>query len=175
MPRSREKQAVSHSRKPRRTGFGVGAGAEFVAARFQFRAQFLVVVNLAVEDDDRVAVFRGNGLVARGEVDDFQPRGAQGNQVRFENALLVRPAVDDRGNGAPNPVGIGRPGFARETYNSTQGADHSFKKLEKRMAWRAGTPRMAFDASQCEQMPVAIRVAHRQRPLRSYPDCRRYS
>ncbi len=36
--------------------FGVAAGAEAISALFQFPAQFQVIVDLAVEDDDGVAI-----------------------------------------------------------------------------------------------------------------------
>ena len=62
--------------KRRQHRFGIGAGAEPVAAPFQFRAQFRVVVDLAVEGDNRVAVLGKDRLVAGIEVDDLEPRGA---------------------------------------------------------------------------------------------------
>ena len=43
------------------------ASAKAMAARFEFRAQFLVIVNFAVENDHDVAIFDGNRLVARGQ------------------------------------------------------------------------------------------------------------
>ena len=58
-----------HAAQPRKTirvpfekrgqnRLGIGAGAKPMAAAFQFAAQFRMVVNFAVEDDDRIAVFR---------------------------------------------------------------------------------------------------------------------
>jgi hypothetical protein len=43
---------------------------------FQFPAQFPVIVNLAIEDDDGIAIFGDNRLIAALHVDDFQPRRA---------------------------------------------------------------------------------------------------
>ena len=48
-----------------------------------------VIVDLAVEDDDRVAVVGDHRLVAGLEIDDFQARRAQGN----DSGLIYRPAV----------------------------------------------------------------------------------
>ena len=56
IPRSREKQAVSHSKKSVQNRFRIGAGVESVSKSFQFDAQFRVIVDFAIENDDRVAV-----------------------------------------------------------------------------------------------------------------------
>ena len=57
---------------------GVGLRMKLVAARLQFHAQFLKVVNLAVEGNDHVAIFIGHRLMAaRRQVDDRQPAMAQ--------------------------------------------------------------------------------------------------
>jgi hypothetical protein len=42
-----------------------------VAERLEFEAQFGVVVDLAVEDGDRIAIFAAHGLVAAFEVDNL--------------------------------------------------------------------------------------------------------
>ena len=60
--------------------FGVGFGAEDVALRFELAAQFAVVVDLAVEGDDELAVGAVHRLrAALGEVDDGQAAVAQGD------------------------------------------------------------------------------------------------
>jgi hypothetical protein len=74
-------------------GFGVGAGVEAVAARFEFRAHFQMVVNFAVEDDDGIAIRGENRLVAGIEVDDFQAGGAERDEVSLEHTLLVGAAM----------------------------------------------------------------------------------
>jgi hypothetical protein len=59
---------------------GVGAGAEDVALRLQLAAQLAVVVDLAVEGDDELAVGTHHGLCAAlAEVDDGQAAVAQGD------------------------------------------------------------------------------------------------
>ena len=85
--------------------FRVGAGAEAMATRFQFGAQFLVIVDFAIEDDDGIAGIREDmGWSPERKIDDFQAGGAQRNQLRFEDALLVGPAMNNRGDGALNPA-----------------------------------------------------------------------
>ena len=78
--------------------FGVAVGAEAISALFQFPAQFQVIVDLAVEDDDGVAVFGHDGLIAALDVDNLQPRRAQRDGVGLKDALLVRTAMDDARN-----------------------------------------------------------------------------
>ena len=77
-----------------------------MTAPFELRAQFQVVVNLAVEDDYSVAVFGNDRLAAGIEIDDLQPRRAERNGARFENALLVGAAVNDGGNSALYAAGV---------------------------------------------------------------------
>ena len=65
-------------------GFGVGLGAEAMAAGLELAAELAMVVDLAVEDDPDRAVFVGHRLLAAGPVDDRQapvtearPRGVK--------------------------------------------------------------------------------------------------
>ena len=48
-----------------------------MAQFLQLGAHFEVVIDFAVEDDDRVAIFGRDGLIAVFEIEDFQPRRAQ--------------------------------------------------------------------------------------------------
>ena len=52
--------------------FGVGLGAELMAAGLELAAQFAVVIDFAVEDDPDGSVFVGHRLLASGPVDDGQ-------------------------------------------------------------------------------------------------------
>src|SRR6266478_5127402 len=99
---------------------GVAAGLEFFTVRFQFGAQFPVVVNLAVEDQDGVSVFADHGLIARVKVDDFEAHGPQRNSLRFIRALLVRTSMNQRVGGRVNAravegtVSMRKPGYAAQ-------------------------------------------------------------
>ncbi len=95
IPRSREKHSVSHSQERVQNRFGVAVGTKAVAALLQFTAQFQMIVNLAVEDDDSVAILGNNGLIAALNVDNLQPRSAQRDGVRLKDALLIRTAMDN--------------------------------------------------------------------------------
>ena len=66
---------------------------ELVAERFQFAAQFRMVINFTVEDDRIVSVFGVHRLIAAGKIDNLQADCAEGNVVRFVNALLVRASM----------------------------------------------------------------------------------
>src|SRR3981081_900940 len=76
--------------------FGVAAGFEFLSVRFQFRAQFAMVVDLAVEDQYGVSVLAAHGLVARLQIDDLKAHGPHRNALRFVGALLVRTSMNQR-------------------------------------------------------------------------------
>src|SRR5712671_1752219 len=51
-------------RKRAQDYFGVTVGFEFFAARFEFCAQFPVIVDLAVENQDSITVLTDHGLIA---------------------------------------------------------------------------------------------------------------
>ena len=82
MPRSRVKESLSHCKKAFENGFGIGVRGEAVAEFFEFGADFQVIVNLAIEDDAPFAAIFENGLIAGFQVDNFQPGGAKGKQLR---------------------------------------------------------------------------------------------
>src|SRR5262249_32227107 len=71
----------------------VGRGVELVAARDQIGAQFLVLVDLAVEDDPDAAIFIGDGLVAGIEVDDGEAAHTDGAAAIDIDAFLIGAAV----------------------------------------------------------------------------------
>ena len=74
-------------------GFGVGLGAERVAAGLEIAAQLAMVVDLAVEDDPHRAVFVGHRLIAAGAIDDGQAPVAERQPRRVEVAAAVGAAM----------------------------------------------------------------------------------
>src|SRR6266404_6215214 len=84
------------SQKRAQDYFGVTVGFEFFAARFQFRAQFAVIVDLAVENQDSISVLADHGLIAGLKIDDFEAHGPQRDTIRFVGALLIRTSVSQR-------------------------------------------------------------------------------
>jgi len=72
----------------------------------QFLAQVSVVIELAIENYDRVAVIGGHRLVATFEIDDAQPDGSQRHFRGFPDALLVWPAMNQRSRDFPDPLRI---------------------------------------------------------------------
>src|SRR5271157_1371835 len=91
-----------------------------MAELFQFGAQFRVVVDFAVEHDGYIAIFGQNGLVARAEVYNLEPRRAHRAEAGLEHTLLVRSTMNQCGGGAPNAIGIRYPTFVGEANDSTQ-------------------------------------------------------
>ncbi len=87
---------------------------------FQLSADFEVIVDFPIEHDDRIAVFRRNGLIAVLEIENFQARRAQRADRGLVDALLVGPAVNQGGGGVPNTIRRWRPIFMSKTNNATQ-------------------------------------------------------
>jgi hypothetical protein len=85
----------------------------------QFTSQFLMVVNFAVEYDGCVGVFGQDGLVTQTKIDDFQASRAHRKELRLEDTLLVRPAVNQGCSGLSNAIGVGNPTFSSKTDDST--------------------------------------------------------
>ena len=77
----------------------------------EFPAQFQVVVNFAVEDNRSVAIIADDGLVSALQVDNFQARGAHGENARAEHSTLIGPAMSQRCRGLLDALRFGRPIF----------------------------------------------------------------
>ena len=71
--------------------FGIAARFKPHAQAFQFLAYLRVIVNLAIEHDQRIAA--AHRLLATVQIDNLQPHHAQRNHVRFVNAILIRSAM----------------------------------------------------------------------------------
>ena len=91
-----------------------------MAEAFEFRAQFEVIVDFAIEDDCRAGFFVADRLVAAGEVDNFQASCAHRTLRGLEDTLLVRTAVENRRDGFLYAIGLGSPIFVSEACNSAQ-------------------------------------------------------
>ena len=87
-------------------GFRIAMGVKTMAERFEFAAHFEVVINFAIEDDYRVAVFGLNRLISPGEIDDFEPSGAKiaGWCV---DPWLIRTAMNQRIRRGSNSLRLG--------------------------------------------------------------------
>ena len=66
-----------------------------MAAAFEFGTEFREVINLAVENDPRAAVFVEDGLMASGKIDDREPAHSETGAVADVEALIVGTAIDD--------------------------------------------------------------------------------
>jgi hypothetical protein len=55
----------------------------------QFRAQFMEIVNLAVEHDRNVAIGRVHGLVTAGEIDDRKAPMSERNAIVKMKAVAI--------------------------------------------------------------------------------------
>ena len=96
-----------------RNDFGVAMGGEAMALRFQLGLHFGVVEEFAVEDDGDAAIFVEDRLPAVGEADDAEAPRGEGQTGPFEEAVLIRSAMND-GVGhrlrsrPPAPVAVSR-------------------------------------------------------------------
>jgi hypothetical protein len=95
-------------------------GAESMPAAPQLGPQFLMIVDFAIEDDGRVAIFGGNGLVSRLEVNDLQAGCTHRDGMCFEDTLLVGSAVDQRCRRVSNATGIRNPVLMCKAGNPAQ-------------------------------------------------------
>src|SRR5205823_6905911 len=75
--------------------FGIATGAIAVSCGLKVGTQFLMVVNLAVEDDPYAFVLVGEGLMSGLHVDDAEAAHSQANAPLDEQAPVVRPAMND--------------------------------------------------------------------------------
>src|SRR3982751_1935727 len=74
---------------------GVGVRTEHVTALIELSPQLDVVENLAVEYRPDRAVFVGDRLVSRGQVDDGQARVREPHRAVFEEPESIRAAMAD--------------------------------------------------------------------------------
>ena len=96
---------------------GIAVRVEVVAQLLQFGANFQVVINFAVEDDDGVAIRRLNWLVAAGYVENCQTGSAQRAVGGLVHTLLVWSAMDQRGRGFGDPFRTPEPILMCKSYN----------------------------------------------------------
>src|SRR5579864_7592462 len=76
-------------------GFGVAPGAIAVSARLEIFAQILMVVQFSVVNDPEIFVFVRDGLMSGLNIDDAQPPHGKSDIRLHEEAIIVRPAVND--------------------------------------------------------------------------------
>lgn len=117
----------------------VAAGLETVSAIFQFLAKFTVIVDLAVENDDGVAIFGRDRLIACGEIDDLESSRSQRDGVRLKNSLLVRPPMQKSGRGPADairlrhPIGLRKTRYPAQSWYyslATSGTNHCFRSAQ---------------------------------------------
>ena len=88
---------------------GVALGAEDMAERGELGDQLLVVVDLAVVDDDDTSILVPQRLLARREIDDGQPLVAEADSRFDVQAFFVRAAMTLRFVHAQEEAAVDRP------------------------------------------------------------------
>jgi hypothetical protein len=76
-------------------GLGVAVRVEAMAEGFELFAELEVVIDLAIEDNDSVAIVRIDGLVAATEIDNFEASRTQATSDGLVHTLLVGTAVEE--------------------------------------------------------------------------------
>jgi hypothetical protein len=79
-----------------------------------------MVIDFAVESQDRIAIIANKRLVSAYEIDDSEAHGAQRHICGFIHTLLIRAAVYERANRPFDTSGFYLTVFMRETRDSTQ-------------------------------------------------------
>src|ERR1035438_4107403 len=89
--------------------------------RSEFGAKLREIIDFAVIDDPRAAVFVEHRLVAAGKVDDREAPHAQAGSILDEDAFIVRAAVDDPVAHLPHHRfgDVALPGCAYDSGDST--------------------------------------------------------
>ena len=101
---------------------GIAMSVEAMAEGFEFTAQLGVIVDLAVEDDDRLPVVAPERLISSAQVDNFEAHRAQRDVPCLKRALLIGPAMDQRAGDPPDNTNVYSPFPMGKTRNSTQDA-----------------------------------------------------
>jgi hypothetical protein len=106
-----------------------------VAEAFEFGAQFLVIVDFAVENNNGISVIARDGLVSRLDIDDFQSRRAERDDSGLEHSLLVRPAMNQRSSGPTNSIRIRNPMAVGKAHDAAQVTSPRKCSLECPSCW----------------------------------------
>jgi len=114
-------------------GFGIAVCIESVAEFFELRAEFQVVVNLAVENDPGGTVLVVNWLLAAFNVNDRKsPHSQTDSRIEVE-AVIVWATVSYRGAHSRHEIVIDiQPVVTNNAYNST----HQSKTLSTQITLR---------------------------------------
>src|SRR6266704_882612 len=79
-----------------------------------------MIVDLAVEDSDRIAVFASQWLIAAPQVDDLEANRAKRHIFRLVDPLLIGSAMVDRGDDPANNSSVYSPMPMCESRNAAQ-------------------------------------------------------
>src|SRR4051812_11876730 len=93
IPRKRAKLSFPPPKERLQDDFRIAMRVELQAFGFEFSAQFLVVVDLAIKDDDHVAVGAEHRLIAVRKIADAQANGAERNGFGGKRSGLVGTAM----------------------------------------------------------------------------------
>ena len=79
-----------------RQQFRVAVGAEAMSLRFEPVFYLGVVEELTIEDSNDTAIFIGRRLAPVREPDDAEPSVCEANALVLDEAIVVRPPMDQR-------------------------------------------------------------------------------
>jgi hypothetical protein len=100
--------------------FGVAMGVERVAEGFELLANLDVVVDFAIKDDDVVVIVGVDGLIAAGEVNNFEAGRAEAAAEGLVDALLIGAAMEQRVSCPGDALWTGIPTFGCESDYAAQ-------------------------------------------------------
>lgn len=93
-------------------------GSKFDPIPFELAAEFAVIVDRAIEDDDQIAVTCRHGLSALRDVDDRQTleseSGLLARDVPFPDTMVVWSAVSEKRDRFPDGRGVGATDYGEE-------------------------------------------------------------
>ena len=100
--------------------FCIAMSVKGVAARFESFADFQVVIDFAVENNDGVTISGVNRLIPPGQINDLQTGGTQIALAGFVNALLIGAAMNQSRSRLSNTLRFGEPTLRCETEYAAQ-------------------------------------------------------
>jgi hypothetical protein len=95
-------------------------GLKAAAERFELAADLKVIVDFTVENNNGVAIFRKNRLIARRQVNNLEAGRTERADSRSKHSLLIRSAMNEGVRCVPYTLLIRVPVLRCESNNAAQ-------------------------------------------------------
>ena len=120
--------------------FGIAISPKTVAAALQFNSQFLVIIDLAVENDANASFGIEHRLMTSGQIDNGKPPKSQSDWPGDKVTLIVRSSVSDSIGHTPNRCWLDR--LVARKIKLTANAAHFIKQTSVIVSQRSEPSRV---------------------------------